>query len=184
MPCTKIFYDSEFTGLHQHTTLISIGLASECGQQFYAEFSDYAKNQCDDWIAENVLKHTRWLQSGQTQAVNSKENNLQLCFGTTENVREALTQWLAQFKQIEIWADCLAYDWVLFCQIFGGALCVPQQIFYMPMDLATVFKIKGLNPDCSRAEFANVDSLTLHNALDDALLAKACYEKLSRLPVL
>ena len=32
----KIFFDTEFTGLHQHTTLISIGLVDEVGISFYA----------------------------------------------------------------------------------------------------------------------------------------------------
>jgi hypothetical protein len=179
MTRTKIFYDSEFTGLHQHTTLISIGLASECGQQFYAEFSDYAKSQCDNWIMDNVIQHTRWIQHSETQLINHREDKTQLCFGDTVMVRKQLQQWLMQFGQIEIWADCLAYDWVLFCQIFGGALFIPKQIFFMPFDLSTYFKLQGFDPNCSRTEYAGIDSLTLHNALDDALLAKACYKKLS-----
>ena len=40
MSKTKIFFDTEFTGLHQNTTLISIGLVSECGKSFYAELVD------------------------------------------------------------------------------------------------------------------------------------------------
>ena len=31
----KIFFDTEFTGLHKNTTLISIGLVSETGDEFY-----------------------------------------------------------------------------------------------------------------------------------------------------
>ena len=51
----KIFFDTEFTGLHQKTTLISIGLISEDGSTFYAEFTDYDKSQIDDWIEKNVI---------------------------------------------------------------------------------------------------------------------------------
>ncbi len=53
----KIFFDTEFTGLHKNTTLISIGLISEDRRCFYAELTDYDEKQCDDWIEENVLKH-------------------------------------------------------------------------------------------------------------------------------
>ena len=53
----KIFFDTEFTGLHQNTTLISIGLISECGKTFYAEFTDYDKSQIDDWLQENVINN-------------------------------------------------------------------------------------------------------------------------------
>ena len=54
----KLFFDTEFTGLHKDTTLVIIGIVAENGQRFYAEFSDYDESQCDDWIKENVLKHT------------------------------------------------------------------------------------------------------------------------------
>ena len=50
----KIFFDTEFTGLHKNTTLISIGLISEDRRSFYAELTDYDKEQCDDWIKENL----------------------------------------------------------------------------------------------------------------------------------
>lgn len=33
----RIFFDTKFTGLHQNTTLISIGLVSDEGERFYAE---------------------------------------------------------------------------------------------------------------------------------------------------
>ena len=55
MQKTKIFFDTEFTGLHQNTTLISIGLVAETGQTFYAELTDYDKNQIDDWLKTNVI---------------------------------------------------------------------------------------------------------------------------------
>ena len=53
----KVFFDTEFTGLHKDTSLISIGLISEDRRCFYAELTDYDEKQCDDWIRENVIKH-------------------------------------------------------------------------------------------------------------------------------
>lgn len=61
----KIFFDTEFTGLHQNTTLVSIGLVSDEGERFYAELTDYDETQCDDWITKNVLDHL--LLSGNTE---------------------------------------------------------------------------------------------------------------------
>ena len=51
----KIFFDTEFTGLHQNTTLISIGLVSERGKTFYAELTDYDQTQLNDWLKDNVI---------------------------------------------------------------------------------------------------------------------------------
>jgi hypothetical protein len=39
MKNTKLFLDTEFTGLHQNTTLISIGLIADTGDN--AELTDY-----------------------------------------------------------------------------------------------------------------------------------------------
>lgn len=56
----RLFFDMEFTGLHKNTTPISIGIVSEDGKKFYAEFADYDRNQCNDWILENVIAHMRF----------------------------------------------------------------------------------------------------------------------------
>ena len=53
----NIYFDCEFTWLHQNTTLISIWLISECWKTFYAEFTDYDKSQVNEWIQENVISN-------------------------------------------------------------------------------------------------------------------------------
>lgn len=179
---TIIFYDSEFTGLHQRTTLISMALCAESGEEFYAEFSDYDAGQCDAWIRDNVLAHTRWLLQGQTAPLLDVENTTTFCRGDKAFVRRHLDAWLARFAAVEICGDCLAYDWVLFCELYGGALSLPNNVFYMPQDLVTLFRLKGYDPDTPRAGFsgltAQTEILTSHNALWDARAIKACYGKL------
>ena len=65
----KLYFDTEFTGLHKNTTLISVGLIAEDGQEFYAEFTDYditlaiIKAKDSDIVAElnefnNISKET------------------------------------------------------------------------------------------------------------------------------
>lgn len=51
----NLYFDTEFTGLRQNTTLISIGIVAENGEKFYAELIDFDWKQVDDWIKENVL---------------------------------------------------------------------------------------------------------------------------------
>lgn len=51
----NLYFDTEFTGLHKDTTLISIGIVAENGEKFYAELIDFDWGQVDDWIKENVL---------------------------------------------------------------------------------------------------------------------------------
>ncbi len=174
----QIFYDSEFTGLHQKTTLISLGLVSDTGAEFYAEFTDFDRQQCDSWIDQNVLVHTRWISDPSAKSDNFSEGHSTLIYGDTQQIAQHLRVWLGQFNSVEIWADCYAWDWVLLCELFGGAFQLPRQVFYMPFDLASLFRFKGLDADTKRAEFAQVSGLTQHNALDDARIIQACYLKL------
>lgn len=173
---TKIFFDTEFTGLHQNTTLISIGLVSECGKTFYAELTDYDKSQVDGWIQENVIDK---LLGNEMFKDNYWDHNLRMG-GNSPAVKGALEVWLNQFEQVEMWSDCLSYDWVLFCQLFGHAFNIPKNVYYIPFDICTLFSVKGIDPDISREEFAEVKIKDKkHNALFDAQVIKKCYDKLT-----
>lgn len=159
----KVFFDTEFTGLHHDTTLMSIGMVAEDGQDFYAELTDYDESQVDDWIRENVLAnftHDRYTT-----------NML--------NLKHRIEEFLSPYDEVEMWSDCLAYDWVLFNSIWGHAFKVPKKIYYIPFDICTFMKIKGIDPDINREEFAGIDGKK-HNALHDAKVIKACYEKLNQ----
>ncbi len=179
----NLYYDSEFTGLHQASTLISMAFIADDGREFYAEFSDYNLEQCDDWIQKNVLEHTHWLRAPGARRGSWTEGELTCSHGNSEHNRQALTAWLAPYGQIEVWADCPTWDWVLLCQLYGGALQIPKQIFYIPFDLATLLKLKGLSPDMDRQAFAQLPVTATnqgqrHNALYDARLIRACYHRL------
>ena len=194
----KIFFDTEFTGLHQETTLISIGIVAETGETFYAEFTDFDESQVDEWIGENVISnltmtskittscdgYEEWL-SDTGKYDNALEFSLAKknmknfrCIGKKPMIISRLRDWLAQFESIEMWSDCLAYDWVLFNQLFGHAFSIPQHVYYIPFDICTLMKIKGVDPDISREAYSEMPSSDKHNALHDAQVIKACYEKL------
>ena len=196
MSKTKIFFDTEFTGLHQNTTLISIGLISECGKTFYTEFNDYDFNQVDDWLRENVINNLQY--NGIFQQLDETKESISYK-STTENIREKLTTWLEQFGEVEIWSDCLSYDWVLFNQIFGHAFNIPKNVYYIPFDICTLFYAKGIDADISREVFAtdtfsqnedgtkqpmffdengNKIETKKHNALWDAMIIRQCFNKL------
>lgn len=192
---TKIFFDTEFTGLHQNTTLISIGLIAETGETFYAEFTDYDEAQVDDWIRENVINKLRFSEH---KEVNNAYPQKWILKSDKRLIKNALINWFEQFDKTEIWSDCLSYDWVLFCQLFGHAFKIPKNIYYIPFDICTLLKAKKVDPDILREEFAideinsdqqemwdmtdNEKGLYLakqkHNALWDAKVIQWCYQKL------
>lgn len=166
----RIYFDTEFTGIKQNTTLISIGLVTDTGEEFYAELTDYDKSQVDEWIQDNVIANL------------SGDPDVQC---TKEELKEHLTGWLyhvSNDRQLEMVSDCLAYDWVLFNDIFGTAFDVPSIVNYIPTDICTMFRMKGIDPDISREEFIEGTEPIegeKHNALYDAKVVKRCYEILT-----
>jgi len=110
---TKIFFDTEFTGLHQNTTLISIGLISDCGKTFYGEFGDFDYNQINKWLEENVLKNLifhgkegkGWCNSGTQRALES--DSCTEVYGHSQCIKESLQEWFSQFDKIDMWSDCV-----------------------------------------------------------------------------
>lgn len=174
---TKIFLDSEFTGLHQKTTLISLALVDENGCSFYAEFTDYDESQIDHWLQEHVIDNLLFSEN----CLFKNDNSISMR-GNREEILFELKNWLLTYDRIEIWSDCLSYDWVLFCDLFGHAFNVPNNVYYIPFDICTLFKIKNIDPDISREWFIENNSQDhKHNALYDASVIKRCYEKLIKL---
>jgi hypothetical protein len=178
----KIFFDFEFTGLHQNTTPISLGMVNEKGSTFYAEFGDYDYLQVNDWLRENVLLNLRFhggLDGRKGWCNTSFQRGIAESYGNKEHIADSVHEWLAIYDQVEMWSDCLAYDWVLFNQLWGHAFNIPKNVYYIPFDICTLFKMKGMDPDINREEFAGMkDDAEKHNALWDAKVIKACYEKL------
>lgn len=166
---TRIFLDMEFTGLHQNTTVISLAMVDEHGRSFYAELPDYDPDQIDDWIRDNVI----------SQLVGEPcEMADDAVFGDYPFVVAKADEWLSRYESVVIVSDHLSYDWMLFCEMFGGAMKLPPHIYYIPLDICSIFYARGIDPDISRELFAGVDGGGKHNALWDAFVIKWCFEKL------
>ncbi len=197
----KVFFDTEFTGLHQNTTLISIGLVTEDNRTFYAEFNDYARHQVDPWVRDNVIKQLKFRppEEGEDEFfVWGRRGSSVEVRGNSKEIAQHLADWFQDIlggpvswvdygtkipeeiveSCIEIWSDCLSYDWVLFNQLWGHAFDIPKCIYYIPFDICMLFKLKGIDPDINREEFAEMtENAEKHNALWDARIIKACYDR-------
>lgn len=171
----SLFLDTEFTGLHQRTSLISLAIVADTGEYFYAEFNDYDRATITPWLRENVLDNLL-LASG--MPLPSDGTVLE---GHRTQIAAGIKDWLEQLlrkygpEKFRFWADVPHYDWVLFCELFGGSLNLPDYIDFMVMDLATWLYSKGISPDIPRIKLAGDPGffgLKQHNALYDAFLAR------------
>ncbi len=147
----KVFFETEFTGLHQNTNKSSIGLVSEDKRTFYAELNDYDQSQLNDWLRENVVPHLKFFDIySMTPEQDLEHDRMKFIH---QEIKQILSIWLAQFESVEMWADYPAYDWVLFCDLFGGTFNLPQNISCNSFDVATLLKAARVNVDINREEF-------------------------------
>ena len=180
----KIFFDTEFTGLYQNATLISIGMVANNYEKstFYAEFIDYDKEYIknDEWSQKNVIDNLLFKGKESESIVNYKRDKDMEVKGTSEFVVKMLRQWLTDIgdDEYQLVSDVCHYDMVLFLELFGGAFGLPKYInpacHDINQDIASVFHISEKEAfDLNREEIAEnlgfvSDSVNKHNALHDA----------------
>ena len=184
----RIFFDTEFTGLHKGTTLISIGLITDEGERFYAELTDFDESQCDNWIQQNVLDDLI-LTGNETLAKTLGEDKMTtVVLGNKNEVRAELLKWLDDFSDdIQFVSDVCHYDMVLLCDLIAEtSILLPSYInpfcHDITQDIATILDISEADAfDFSRENLLKNRGISLpkgqkHNALYDAEVIKIIYD--------
>lgn len=188
-----IFFDIEFTGLHQYTTPISLGMVTENGDTFYAEFTDYDINQCDDWIRENVLENLLFNEESNFYkfSANPRMKN------RYRYISSMLNEWLERVRKgedIQFVSDVCHYDMMLLIDLItNGGTAFSLQEFISPVchdinqDIARHYGISDAEAfDKSREEIvmelcAEPVRGEKHNSLYDAKVIKAIYEEIANI---
>ena len=173
----RIVLDTEFTTLQQDAQLISLALVADSGEKFYAVFDDFDEKALSPFVEKNVLPYLN-IQNDNTLT------------GNTQQIRSAITDWLDALEQqdskFEFWADVPHYDWVLFCELFGGSLNLPKNIHFMCLDIATLLMANGIDHQTERIKLIDQaeikDKYQIHNALSDAEIGMTLLKKLLKYP--
>lgn len=103
----RYWFDTEFIEDGKTIDLMSIGVVSEDGREYYAEIEECDLSRADDWVKANVIPHLTG------KRLPRKVVALQLLsfIGTDKP---------------EIWAYYADYDWVALCQIYGRMVDLPK----------------------------------------------------------
>ena len=129
MERTKIFLDTEFTGLHKNTTLISIGLVSECWGAFY----DYDYVICITGYNNLTNQSIVWFI--QIRIIVNVMG--MVIYKTMANLSRNLV--------ISVWLGIIL--------IYLGELLI---YLFIISHLIYVLLLKGIDPDISREEFVDI----------------------------
>lgn len=107
----RYFFDTEFIDAPPMIYPLSIGIIAEDERSYYAEFRhDEYVQHAGIWVRENVLP----------KLTEAKK--------TPETIRDELTTFIGRepeqhhrrVESPEFWGWFPAYDWVIFCQLFGA----------------------------------------------------------------
>ncbi|WP_280186442.1 MULTISPECIES: 3'-5' exoribonuclease domain-containing protein [Nocardia] len=168
---TTYCYDTEFLEDGHTIELISIGIVSDTGREYYAVNSDmpYERIQTRQWLCENVIpqlplggrpatvqRHTgtpaKWYWS-----LDLSDTRVKPRWVIANEVREFL---LAETEPV-LWADYPAYDHVVLAQLWGSMINLPKGL---PMRTRDIEQEIDRHPDFVRP----TQGEGAHNALFDA----------------
>ena len=159
----RVFMDTEFIEDGSTIDLISIGLAREDGETFYAENVECDHTRASPWVRENVLSR---LEGGQFRAH-----------------RETIAREIVDFvgPKPEFWAYFADYDWVALCQLYGTMMDLPEGWPKWCRDLKQL-QDDFLQVDLIARGYPSAYDLPAqeneHHALADALWTKKAYDRL------
>lgn len=143
----RFFYDTEFIDDGRTIELISIGIVSEGGAEYYAISSEFDPGLAGDWVRRNVLGH---LPSPSSPLYKSRAT-----------IRDEVADFLDTGTQIELWAWVGAYDHVALCHLFGDMTRLPRHIPRWTHELKQRWQDLG-------SPRMPVIAGAAHDALDDA----------------
>lgn len=157
----RYWLDTEFLEDGKTIELISIGIVSNDGREYYAENSEFDPARATDWLNENVMPH--------------------LIGGEASKPRQQIAEEIYQFCHPEtygrpnFWGYYADYDWVVFCWLWGRMIDKPDGFPMFCNDIKQWCEARG-NPRLPE------QTTTAHNALEDARWNKQAFEFLCALP--
>ncbi len=183
----KYFLDTEFIEYGKTIDLISIGIVSQDGREFYGLNWNCNFELANDWVKKNVLVQLPFRPSEMPSLTHGEPiNNWYSCNDLTKAVANFLEcDYLGLGKisafalretapKPEIWGYYADYDWVVFCQMFGTMMQLPKGFPMYCRDIKQWCDQLG-NPKLPEQGKGE------HNALADARWNKTAWEFLKKL---
>lgn len=159
---SRYFMDFEFDENGKTIEPISLGIAIDApgDPALYIEFQfDEARVRAENpWVTQNVLPHLEWAPSERFDF---------------EQARIAIYNLVGTDPHPEFWGYFSAYDWVVFCQIWGRMIDLPDHFPRFCMDVRQLSQHLGRPDGCRPPDPPNP-----HHALADAGWSRDYYRNL------
>ena len=176
----KFFIDTEFIEKQNFLQLISIGIVSETGKEFYAVSSEYDESMASDWVKKNVIAPIKLENVNTYSPAMIRAGIIDFIYWETIRKNHKLTEpikmiYLSRYFEEdppEFWGYYADYDWVLFCWLFGTMTDLPKGYPEYCNDL------KQYAVQVGGEHILKEESQMKHNALEDAQWNLMVFKKL------
>lgn len=116
---TRYFIDTEFIEDGKTIELISIGIVADSGKELYAISTEFDESKASNWVKENVI--------AQLEPKDSDKSTLSRIWKSRSCIREQILEFVESNQgKPEFWGYYADYDWVVFCQLFGTMMDLPN----------------------------------------------------------
>ncbi len=134
----KYFLDLEFIecGSAHPIELISLGIVAEDGREFYAVSTEFNPFHADDWVVANVLDALPPILETKADHYHHEHpvifvqgdplSTAYEAWKTRERIKEDILAFVGDDPNPEFWGEWCSYDWVVFCQLFGTMMDLPE----------------------------------------------------------
>jgi len=120
----KYFYDTEFIEDGKTIDLISIGMVSEDGREYYAISTDFDPKKASPWVIDNVISK---LPPRFANPMYESPSRLEAsrAWKSREQIKKEILDFVGKDTP-EFWAYYADYDHVALCQLFGTMMDLPR----------------------------------------------------------
>ena len=108
----RYWFDTEFIEDGRTIDLMSIGIVSEDGREFYAESNECDLSRASPWVKANVIPHLQHSYQGSIHM-------------SRKGIADAVVKFVGTDKP-QLWAYYADYDWVALSQLFGTMMDLPK----------------------------------------------------------
>lgn len=157
----NIYFDTEFIEYPNTIELISIGMVKENGEAYYAISNEFDQAHANEWVREHVITK---LESDIPRK-------------SIAEIRGEILAFIGEDQPV-FWAYFGAFDWVVFCWIFGSMLDLPANFPKYFLDLKQEMVRNQLDKDWKRSTCPDPEGE--HNALVDAQWNATLHQAIQR----
>lgn len=121
----KHFIDAEFMEDGRTIDLLSLAIVAEDGRELYAINTEADTSKANDFVRDMVLPHLRDEISAPESGklIKMAGPHLLIASQVLDFIGDRNTP---GFEKPEFWGYYSAYDWVVFCQLFGRMVDLPK----------------------------------------------------------